>query len=202
MAGRPRERMHPERSRRRRDELLEQLRGLFLAEGFLAFSLADLAERLRCSKTTLYLVAPTKEQIVVATVRSWLKGAAERVEATVAGSQEAADRLEAYMRAVSTELAPASPAFYADLAAFAPAGEVYRQNTRYAAARVQELVDDGVRDGSLRAVHAGFVGAAVAQVMAAIQGGDISAATGLDDAAAYEHLADLVARGVVARPGA
>jgi hypothetical protein len=44
-------------------------------------------------------------------------------------------------------------------------------------------------------VHASFVGAAVASVMGAIHRGEITAATGLDDAAAYRELADLVVTG-------
>jgi hypothetical protein len=53
-----------------------------------------------------------------------------------------------------------------------------------------------VEAGSLRAVDASFVGAAVAQVMTAIQGGAIAAASGLADAEAYRALADLVVHGV------
>ena len=50
----------------------------------------------------------------------------------------------------------------------------------------------GVKAGSFRPVHASFIGAAVAQVMGAIQRGGIQAAAGLDSAEAYRNLADLV----------
>jgi hypothetical protein len=53
-----------------------------------------------------------------------------------------------------------------------------------------------VAAGALRPVDAAFVGAAVAQVMTAIQGGAIASASGLADAAAYRALADLVVHGV------
>jgi AcrR family transcriptional regulator len=188
------------RSRVRREELLTELIGLFLDEGFAALSLGDLATRLRCSKSTLYLVAPSKEQIVVTVVRAYFRRAADRIEALVAASARPADRLRIYLEAVATELQPASEAFHADLASFAPANEVYQQNTDYAARRVQALVVEGVEAGVLRPVNATFVGAAVAQVMEAIQGGEIAAATGLDDASAYRQLADLVTNSL-SRPG-
>ena len=57
---------------------------------------------------------------------------------------------------------------------------------------MQELVAEGVAAGVLRPVNAAFVGAAVARVMTGIQDGTIKEATGLDDAEAYRHLADLV----------
>ncbi|GGO10436.1 hypothetical protein GCM10010116_20990 [Microbispora rosea subsp. aerata] len=190
----------PDRTNARREETLAQLRELFLAEGFASFNIGDLAERLRCSRTTLYAVAPSKEQIVVAVVRSFFKAAAERIEARVAASADPARQLAVYLEAVAAELQPASAAFLADVAAFGPANEVYQENTRYAAQRVRSLVEKGVGAGVLRPVHAPFVGAAVAEVMNSIQRGAIQSATGFDAAQAYRHLADLVLAGLITAP--
>jgi AcrR family transcriptional regulator len=190
------------RSRARRKQVLEQLRALFLAEGFADLTIADLAERLSCSRSTLYLVAGSKEQIVVAAVRSYFKVAAANVERRICSERDPVARLALYLDAVATELQPASPAFHADVAAFPPAREVYRQNTGYAAERVRALIDEGVSAGSLRPVDAGFVAAATGEVMTAIQRGAIRAATGLDDAAAYRQLADLLVHGLTAQPRA
>ena len=62
-----------QRTRRQRD-LLDGLQALFLAEGFRYLSLDVLAARLRCSKTTLYALAPSKEQLAVAVVTHYFKG--------------------------------------------------------------------------------------------------------------------------------
>ncbi|EWT05675.1 TetR family transcriptional regulator [Intrasporangium chromatireducens Q5-1] len=184
------------RTRARRDEVLADLRTLFLAEGFADLTIADLAERLHCSRSTLYLVAGSKEQIVVATVRSYFKTAAASIERRLAPERDPVARLRLYLDAVAEELSPASPAFHRDVAAFPPAREVYRQNTGYAAQRVRALIDEGVAAGRLRQVDAAFVGAAAGEVMTAIQRGAIAAATGLDDAAAYRQLADLLVHGL------
>ena len=180
----------------RREELLAELTDVFLAEGFAAFSTAALAERLHCSKSTLYLVASSKEQIVTTTVRAFFRRAAERIEARVAASPDPVERIRRYLDGVAAELDPVSDAFYADLQAFPPAAEVYRENTFIAARRVEQLVADGVAAGVLRPAHTGFVGAAVTQVMAAIQRGDVADATGLNHAQAYRELADLVLAGL------
>lgn len=180
----------------RRDELLDELIELFLAEGFLDFGVGDLAARLRCSRSTLYLVAGSKEQIVLAAVRAFFRRAAERIEARVDREPDPGARISVYLTAVAEELSPASARFHADLLAYPPAPEIYEDNTMVAARRVQVLVSAGVKAGSLRRVDATFVGAAVAQVMAGIESGAISAAIGLDDAAAYRRLADLVMHGL------
>lgn len=183
----------------RRDELLEELTALFLAEGFLHLGVGDLAARLRCSRTTLYQVADSKEQIIGAVVRAYFRTATARVEEQVAADPDVGRRLVTYLRAVAEALAPASEAFHRDLGAFAPAREIYEANTARAARRVQQLVDAGVASGALRPVDARFVGAAVAHVMHGIQSGSLRAATGLTDAQAYASLADLVLDGVRAR---
>jgi AcrR family transcriptional regulator len=180
----------------RRRQLFDQLVSLMLAEGFAAFTLDDLAARLHCSKRTLYSLAGSKEQLVRAAVVHFFRAATERVEAALAGYLEPADRIVGYLRAVAAELAPASAAFFTDLAEFAPAGEVYERNTRIAARRVTELIDSGVAEGAFRAVHPAFVADAVTSVMVRIQRRQVAAATGLADAQAYQQLAELVLHGL------
>jgi AcrR family transcriptional regulator len=181
---------------RRQEELLDQLTSLFLAEGFLEFGIGDLAARLRCSRSTLYLVANTKEQIVLAGLRHFFRGAAERIEAKVEAESDLGARLAVYLRAVAEELAPASAAFYTDMADYSPGREIYAQNTRYAARRVQRLVDAAVEAGAMRDVNAAFVGSAVASVMTTIQTGQIAHESGLADGAAYDALAELMMEGL------
>jgi AcrR family transcriptional regulator len=172
---------------RRREVLIDRLIEVFLGQGFVEFGIADLAAALRCSKSTLYAVAPSKEQIIVTVVRAFFRRATARVEARLDAGADPRERLSGYLRAISEELAAASPAFFADLTGFAPAREIYRRNTLIAAERVQGLVREAApgRDAS-------FVAAVARLVMESIHRGEIKAATGLDDSAAYTALADLI----------
>ncbi|RFS84267.1 TetR/AcrR family transcriptional regulator [Actinomadura spongiicola] len=185
------------RASRRREALIERLIDVFLDRGFADLSVAELAAALRCSKSTLYRVAASREQIVVTVVRAFFRRATERVEAALEASADAdpRERVGAYLNAISGELAAASPAFFADLDAFAPAREVYRRNTRLAVDRVRGLVREA-SDG----VDPVFVGAVAGQVMESIHRGEIRARTGLDDSAAYAALASLIVAGMSAGP--
>ncbi|MCC9705744.1 TetR/AcrR family transcriptional regulator [Streptomyces sp. MNU76] len=180
----------------RRSELFEDLVALLIAEGFAQFTLDDLAARLRCSKRTLYGLAGSKEQLVRTVVVHFFRGATARVEAALEAEPDPAGRLAAYLGAVAAELAPVSPTFFDDVAAFEPAAEVYERNTRAAAARVQQLIDEGVAAGVFREVHVPFAAEVITSVMVRIQQRQVVAATGLDDAGAYAHLADLLLRGL------
>ena len=185
----------------RHSELFDALVELLLAEGFAHLTLDDLAARLRCSKRTLYALADSKEQLVRAAVVHFFERATTHVEAAVAAEREPAQRLEAYLRAVARELAPASARFMDDLAAFPPAAEVYARNTRAAAGRVGELIAEGVEAGDFRTVPVSFAAETAATTMVAIQQRRIAGATGLADAEAYEALAALLLHGLARSSG-
>lgn len=180
----------------RHTQLLDQLVELFLADGFHGFTLADLASRLRCSKTTLYALGQTKEHVTVNAVRHFFRTATAQVEHETAQASAPADRIVAYLRAIGHALRPASQDFMDDLAADAFAREVYERNTSLAAQRVAELIGDGVAAGEFRPVHARFVADTVAATMRRIQTGEVLEVTGLHDADAYDELATLVLDGI------
>ncbi|QKW09574.1 TetR/AcrR family transcriptional regulator [Streptomyces sp. NA04227] len=180
----------------RRSALFEELVTLLVSEGFARLTLDDLAARLHCSKRTLYGIADSKEQLVRAAVVHFFRRATKRVESVLASETEPARRLAAYLRAVSDELAPVSPQFFDDVAAFEPAAEVYERNTRAAAGRVQQLIEEGVAAGVFRQVHVPFAADVISSVMVRIQQRRVAASTGLADAEAYEHLAELLLNGL------
>lgn len=184
------------RSAARREHLFDELVRLLLAEGFRHLTLDDLAARLHCSKRTLYGLAGSKEQLVRAVVVHFFRTATSRVEAAVPAAGTAPERLAAYLSAVARELAPASVAFFEDVAAFPPAAEVYERNTRAASARVRQVLEDGVARGELRPVDVAFAADVTAATMSRIQRRQTAAATGLEDAAAYAELTRLLLHGL------
>lgn len=179
---------------RRQTALFDDLLALFLAEGFSHLTLDDIAARLRCSKSTLYALAGSKDELVRRVTIHFFKRATNAVEAILEQTQS--ERIAAYLTAVGEELAVASDVFMADLNAFAPAREVYEANTRAAAQRVRELIEEGVGNGAYRQVHASFAADLVATIMVRIQQREVRTATGLSDAEAYAELATLLTYGL------
>jgi AcrR family transcriptional regulator len=182
--------------------LLDELVELFLAEGFSQFRLEDIARLLHCSKTTLYTLGHSKEQVTVNAVVAFFRSATAAVETATAARTDPGERLVAYLRAVSAALRPASAEFMADMAAHPATAAIYERNTEAAATRVRELIEEGIAAGSFRPVHGAFVADTVAATMRRIQVGGVLAATGMHDADAYEELAALVLEGVSSRAGA
>ncbi|MUL78190.1 TetR/AcrR family transcriptional regulator [Mycolicibacterium sp. CBMA 226] len=187
---------HPAFGTRRRTELFDALITLFLDEGFAHLTLDDIAARLRCSKSTLYTLAGSKEQLVRAATVQFFRQATDEVEQLVAGVDGARARITAYLSAVGAVLDAASDQFMADLDAFAPARSVYEKNTQIAARRVQEMIADGVASGEFRDVHAAFAADLAATMMVRIQQRRVRESTGLDDASAYRELAAILTAGI------
>ncbi|MGB3771354.1 MAG: TetR/AcrR family transcriptional regulator [Rhodococcus sp. (in: high G+C Gram-positive bacteria)] len=180
----------------RRAQLFDAMVELFLSEGFAHLTLDDIAARLRCSKSTLYTLAASKDDLVRSATVHFFTSAAAAVDAAADAATGTRARLAAYLGAVGDALAPASETFMNDLAAFEPARDVYERNTSIAADRIRDIVDDGVRAGDVRNVHAAFVADVAASVMVSIQSRALGRRTGLDDAAAYRELATLLTEGV------
>lgn len=180
----------------RHKALLDDLVDLLLAEGVAQLTLADIAARLRCSKSTLYALGPSKEQLVATAVRRFFKTAAECVEQRVAAHRGASDRLAAYLAAVADALRPASDVFMRDVVQHPSGAEVYRRSTELAAGRVRELIREGVEQHAFREVHAAFIADVIACTMQRIQSGEVARATGISDAEAYDELTALVVQGL------
>src|SRR5690554_4751813 len=113
----------------RRDELINELIDLFVREGFRDLSIEDLARELKRSKSTLYSVADSKEQIFVAVARAFFRRATARIEERMRavdehGDDQRAGRIASYLKAMSDEFASASPHYFADLDAFAPTRDI------------------------------------------------------------------------------
>src|SRR5689334_24694043 len=77
---------------RRRTELFDAVVALFLAEGFAHLTLDEIAARLRCSKSTLYTLSASKEQLVTAATKHFFRTATDAVEDRVAAAEGARER--------------------------------------------------------------------------------------------------------------
>jgi AcrR family transcriptional regulator len=177
---------------RRRDELLGRLQELALAEGFARLTVDDLAARLHCSKSTLYAISSSREYLVATAIRHFFRDATAHIEANVREINDPAARIAAYLAGVGTEMRRMSPACYEDMVSSDLTAEIYAVNSAAAARRVREFIHEGVESGAFRAVHAAFVGEAVALLIDGIQHGVLLNRTGMSSGDAYAELGDLV----------
>ena len=115
----------------RQAELLDQLGDLLAVEGFRTLTVGELADRLRCSRRTLYTLAASRNELVALALARLLDGrlAAARRAAAAASAAEA----PVVLLMVNVVRPPASAAFVEHL------GEEPAMAARYAEYRVASL---------------------------------------------------------------
>jgi AcrR family transcriptional regulator len=182
----------------RRTQLLAALEELLLREGFSALTVDDMARRLQCSKATLYSVAGSKEQLVIALIKQFFRQATEQIEQAVAVVGDPRRRISTYLAGVGTAMSRCSPSFYADMVGYAPTAAIYSANSAAAARRVRELIDAGISAGTLRPVDGAFAAQLIALAIQGVQSGVLLTSTGLTAGQAYTEMADLLLHGLAA----
>lgn len=183
----------------RRNELIDQMQTWFLAEGFSGLTVDDLCARLHCSKTTLYTVAGSREQIVQTVVRHFFAESAAAIEAEVLLYSDPSDRIVTYLAGVGRAMSRNSPDFYLDMVSYQPTAAIYRVNSDAAARRVRELIDEGVSTGAFTPGYANFASHAVAILIDGVQSGRLLEATGLSAGEAFTDLGEILINGLATR---
>lgn len=166
---------------------------MFLKEGFYDLTLDDLTRRLRCSKTTLYVLGGNKDQLVTAIVIRYFREATDYIEERTAAAEGGpVERVSAYLTAVGEALRRASPAFMDDISRHYVASAIYERNADFVSGRVSELITEGVESGDFRSVDPAFIADLLQIAIERIQSGRLRESTGLQDAEAFEELGKLL----------
>lgn len=143
--------------RRDREALLDALERRFLAVGVRATTIGDLAADLRCSRRTLYELAPSKEDLFLLVVRRWLERLRQRGWQGALAHTTPQARIAAFLEPGVTQTASASAAFVADVQADAPARALLESHQRERVRFLRDLIEDGIAKRSFRPVCAHLV---------------------------------------------
>lgn len=184
----------------RREDLLQQLEDLLLAEGFTALTVDQIAARLHCSKATLYQIATTKEQLVVAVTKRFFRNAADAIESAVEAVDAPQEQIASYLNGVGAAMRRNSPAFYQDMVGYPPTADIYRRNSEAAARRVRQMIEGGVERGAFRRVDGVFAAQLVALAIDGVQSGLLLRETGMSAGDAFAELGNLLLDGLASRP--
>jgi AcrR family transcriptional regulator len=164
----------------RREELLDGVLRIIAARGFYDTSTSDIARELRCSVSTLYKIAPSKDGLVLLAFSRWADVTFARLEVIAGEADSASGRARAYFRAGAESVHPFSVAFFADLLRFESIGLAWRTMIadRYID-RFVDLVGDAVEAGEVRPVNSRFLGEVLRQLGVAARDETTLTASGL-----------------------
>lgn len=163
----------------RQAEVLDALEALFLAEGFRDVTVEELARRLRCSRRTLYLLAPTKEELFTRVLDRFLLRMRRRgwEDAAAAAAPDAA--IGAFLLPAVEAASKISDTMVRDLEAHPPAKDIWVRHHRKRMEGLRSLVEECVRQNIFRGVDSYLVAEVLSAGVRRVLDPDFLSASGL-----------------------
>jgi len=185
------------RSSERREQVLDELEGIYLAQGFRKLGMGELAARVRCSRRTLYALAPTKPELFLRVLDRFLRRIRALGADGVAKSRDPREALEALLAPGIEETRRASDAFTADVASHLPARRMLDRHQRARMTLLRELVEEGIRTGVFRGVHAELVAEVMLAAVSRVRDPRLLRRAGLSMSEAFAECSRLICHGLL-----
>jgi AcrR family transcriptional regulator len=134
-------------------EILDGLETIVLTEGFRDLTVGGLAERLRCSRRTLYEIADSKDGLVLIVIDRVMRRLARVARDAAAREATLLDQVRAYLTKGLSELHRATLSFTEDVADSPEAAELVGSHFRYARSMVERMLVRGMETGEFRQIH-------------------------------------------------
>ena len=177
--------------------IVDALETIFLEEGFRSVTIGDLATRLKCSKRTLYEIAPSKQELVLVAMELWLERIRHLGWAGALEHDDPRKRIVAYLEPGVSQSRKAGPVFLEDLQSFRPALALLEAHQRQRMQVLRDILDDGIKRGRFRKLHSPLVAEMFLASVARINEPDFLAAAGMTFSDAFAAFFDLFMHGII-----
>jgi AcrR family transcriptional regulator len=148
----------------RQRELLDSLENLVVRGGLAELTMAEIAARVNCSLRTLYGIAPSKDELVLAVVDRRLHRIGRAAIGSLDATLQPLEALRRYLAAVNEAVRPTTAEFVRDFAGVPGARKLFDAHEGYVIAVARSLLDRAVAERQISAVDT----AAVAHVLGSL----------------------------------
>lgn len=192
----PRHTQHLTPGSDRQKELLAELEALFFASGFRTITVDEIAARLKCSKRTLYEIAPSKQELFILVIESWLDRIRHLGWQGALKHDDPEQRVMAYLEPGVVESRPASRQFLADLQSYRPALALLEAHQAQRTNVLMEIIDDGIRRGRFKPFHSALVAEIFLAAVNRINEPTMLERTGVEFSQAFDELFRILTTGL------
>ena len=130
-------------------EILDTLDASMLGGGFASLTMAEIAARMNCSLRTLYGIAPSKEELLLAVADRHLQRVGREAMAAMDPEASPLSRLRAYLRATNLALQPSTVVFSTDFDKLPEARKLADAHADYIRQVTKALLDEAVDAGEI-----------------------------------------------------
>ena len=184
----------------RQKELLIELEALFFANGFRTITVDEIAARLKCSKRTLYEIAPSKQELFILVIESWLDRIRHLGWQGALQHDDPERRVMAYLEPGVIESRPASKQFLADLQSYRPALALLEAHQAQRTNVLMEIVEDGIRRGRFKPFHSALVAEIFLAAVNRINEPSMLERSGVGFSQAFDELFRILTTGLFLKP--
>jgi AcrR family transcriptional regulator len=179
----------------RQRELLVQLGPLF-AQGFAELTMAEIAAELGCSLRTLYGLAPSRDELVLAVLDTHLWRIGREAMGTLDPEAPPLDALRTYLSAATVAVAGTTAAYARDLGSMAAAQRRNQEHADYVVAVTRALLDWAVERGDVAPLDTAAVARTLATLGQDFVRPEVLATLRSTPKAAADELVDIILRGL------
>ena len=148
----------------RQVEILDQLEASLFSDGFADVTMAEIARRMGCSLRTLYGIAPSKDELVLAVADRQLHRIGLEARKALDGDAPPLDRLRAYLRATNLALQPMTVVFSDDFQRVAGARGLADDHAACIVDITRALLDESVQAGQIAEIDTAPIAAVLGRL--------------------------------------
>ena len=186
----------------RQRELLDALEAIIVEEGFAALTVGEIASRLKCSRSTLYDLAPSKDELVLIVVDRRLRRIGRVKQERLDELDDYAEKIKMVISGKFREIQVTNLRFMEDVAKTPAVQRLIADHFRYGVLQLREVIEDGIAAGRFRQLHSLVVAEVVDAALERIQRPELLRDTGMTFDDATIELMDFLCAGlVIDRPG-
>jgi len=129
----------------RRELLLDEIEAVVLAEGFRGLRVGDLASRLRCSRSTLYKLSPSKAELMRLVFARFINRAIDDAQAAAEREHTLEDKIMRFLLTLQRWQAKGSLSFWGDARDLDLVAGVLDEQSARGYRILQRYMDEGLR---------------------------------------------------------
>ena len=185
----------------RQEEVLDFVEAVFLRDGIRAVRIGELAAEASCSRSTLYELAPSKEDLLLLVLDRMMRRIMRRGAQAIEEASGPVDRVRAMLTSGALDLAALGPRFLEAVRRHPPARLLFDRRMTDGRDALERLIEEGVSAGQFRPVNVPAVADAMIAVVLRFTDPEFARVRGTNPATGLAELVDIFLDGLRPRSG-
>jgi AcrR family transcriptional regulator len=180
----------------RQEEVLDVVQAVFLREGIRGVRMGRLADEASCSRSTLYELAPSKEDLLLLVLDRMMRRIMRRGAEAIEKARDPEAKVRGLMTSGALDFAVLGPHFLEAVRQHPPARMLFDRRIAEGLQVLRDLIEDAIAAGQFRPVHADLIAEAIFAVVVHLTDPDSSRAAGGSSATRLAELVDVLLDGL------